>query len=163
MIKPDGSPSAPREQILLAFPLHPMASPAHCLYCFEVLSSSFNGREPPSLKAVEALYTQYAEAASKLVPTSAEAEADSKPGQQPADEDDQDDGADGEDVERRFPLFVTWNTLSRRGLKTLRGCIGTFEPLALEEGLRSYALTSYVPLPKNKKAQKRIVMIANYF
>jgi AMME syndrome candidate gene 1 protein len=40
------------------------------------------------------------------------------------------------------PLFVTWNTVSSRGHKTLRGCIGTFEPQELESGLRSYALTS---------------------
>jgi hypothetical protein len=41
-----------------------------------------------------------------------------------------------------FPLFVTWNThSSRSGEKRLRGCIGTFAPLELEHGLRSYALT----------------------
>lgn len=39
------------------------------------------------------------------------------------------------------PLFVTWNVLSK-GEKRLRGCIGTFEAQELEEGLRSYALTS---------------------
>ncbi|KAK4497181.1 hypothetical protein PRZ48_011631 [Zasmidium cellare] len=40
------------------------------------------------------------------------------------------------------PLFVTWNTVSRSGHKSLRGCIGTFEAQELEYGLRSYALTS---------------------
>ncbi len=40
------------------------------------------------------------------------------------------------------PLFVTWNTLSTRHGYVLRGCIGTFEALELEEGLSSYALTS---------------------
>jgi uncharacterized protein (TIGR00296 family) len=41
------------------------------------------------------------------------------------------------------PLFVTWNTVSARSSnRSLRGCIGTFEPLPLEEGLSSYALTS---------------------
>ncbi|KAF1987600.1 hypothetical protein K402DRAFT_330232 [Aulographum hederae CBS 113979] len=40
------------------------------------------------------------------------------------------------------PLFVTWNTISRSGNKSLRGCIGTFEAQELSEGLRSYALTS---------------------
>lgn len=39
------------------------------------------------------------------------------------------------------PLFVTWNTISRSGNKSLRGCIGTFEAQELEKGLRSYALT----------------------
>jgi AMME syndrome candidate gene 1 protein len=41
-----------------------------------------------------------------------------------------------------FPLFVTWNTLSRSGHKSLRGCIGTFEDLPLYHGLQSYAITS---------------------
>ena len=40
-----------------------------------------------------------------------------------------------------YPLFVTWNTISRSGYKSLRGCIGTFEPQELEYGLKSYALT----------------------
>lgn len=43
--------------------------------------------------------------------------------------------------EEEYPLFVTWNTISRSGYKSLRGCIGTFEPQELEYGLRSYALT----------------------
>ena len=46
--------------------------------------------------------------------------------------------------EQRYPLFVTWNTLSRSGSKSLRGCIGTFEAKDLAAGLKSYALTSYV-------------------
>ncbi|KAK3305748.1 AMMECR1 domain-containing protein [Chaetomium strumarium] len=41
------------------------------------------------------------------------------------------------------PLFVTWNTISaRHGERSLRGCIGTFEPQDLDEGLSSYALIS---------------------
>ena len=39
------------------------------------------------------------------------------------------------------PLFVTWNTVSKSGYKSLRGCIGTFEAQELEAGLKSYALT----------------------
>lgn len=49
--------------------------------------------------------------------------------------------------EEEHPLFVTWNTVSSRGHKSLRGCIGTFEPQELESGLKSYALTSCVPYP----------------
>ena len=45
-------------------------------------------------------------------------------------------------VTESYPMFVTWNTLSRSGHKSLRGCIGTFAPLPLEKGLESYALTS---------------------
>ncbi|KAJ5156029.1 hypothetical protein N7492_008832 [Penicillium capsulatum] len=58
-------------------------------------------------------------------------------------------------VAQRYPLFVTWNTLSRSGHKSLRGCIGTFEPHELEAGLNSYSLTSafddtrFSPIPKS--------------
>lgn len=45
---------------------------------------------------------------------------------------------------RQYPLFVTWNILSKHGHKSLRGCIGTFEEQELSAGLKSYALTSYV-------------------
>ncbi|KAF2459693.1 AMMECR1 domain-containing protein [Lineolata rhizophorae] len=52
-------------------------------------------------------------------------------------------GAGAEGAAGEHPLFVTWNTVSARtGNKSLRGCIGTFEPHELEHGLRSYALTS---------------------
>lgn len=49
--------------------------------------------------------------------------------------------------DQRYPLFVTWNILSRSGHKILRGCIGTFEAQELAAGLKSYALASYV-VPK---------------
>ncbi|KAI9684099.1 MAG: hypothetical protein M1829_003369 [Trizodia sp. TS-e1964] len=45
-------------------------------------------------------------------------------------------------LEEDRPLFVTWNTVSSGGSKSLRGCIGTFEAQELDAGLRSYALTS---------------------
>ncbi|KAJ5236808.1 hypothetical protein N7489_006899 [Penicillium chrysogenum] len=57
--------------------------------------------------------------------------------------------------DQRYPLFVTWNTLSRSGHKSLRGCIGTFEGQELAAGLKSYALTSafddhrFDPIPKS--------------
>jgi uncharacterized protein (TIGR00296 family) len=38
---------------------------------------------------------------------------------------------------QKFPLFVTW---TKGG--TLRGCIGTFSPQPLLEGLKQYALTA---------------------
>ncbi|KAK3177381.1 hypothetical protein Dsin_032940 [Dipteronia sinensis] len=45
-------------------------------------------------------------------------------------------------VTESYPMFVTWNSISRSGHKSLRGCIGTFEALPLEKGLEQYALTS---------------------
>ncbi|KAJ5933342.1 hypothetical protein N7454_005671 [Penicillium verhagenii] len=49
--------------------------------------------------------------------------------------------------DQKYPLFVTWNTLSRSGSKSLRGCIGTFEAQDLETGLKSYATASPAPTP----------------
>ncbi|KAL2860766.1 AMMECR1 domain-containing protein [Aspergillus lucknowensis] len=57
--------------------------------------------------------------------------------------------------DQKYPLFVTWNTLSKSGRKSLRGCIGTFEAQELSYGLKSYALTSafddtrFSPIPKS--------------
>ncbi|CAG8378081.1 unnamed protein product [Penicillium salamii] len=57
--------------------------------------------------------------------------------------------------DQKYPLFVTWNTLSRSGHKSLRGCIGTFEGQELAAGLKSYALTSafddtrFSPIPSS--------------
>lgn len=41
-----------------------------------------------------------------------------------------------------FALFVTWNTLSRRGDLRLRGCIGNFSPQPIRAGIAEYALIS---------------------
>ncbi|MCJ1398684.1 hypothetical protein MMC11_001885 [Xylographa trunciseda] len=46
--------------------------------------------------------------------------------------------------EEEHPLFVTWNTVSSRGYKSLRGCIGTFNAVPLSDGLKSYAMTSAI-------------------
>lgn len=58
-------------------------------------------------------------------------------------------GSRNNSKDQRYPLFVTWNTLSRSGSKSLRGCIGTFEAQDLPAGLKAYALTSYVVYPHN--------------
>ncbi|KAL5527780.1 hypothetical protein ACEPAG_6581 [Sanghuangporus baumii] len=46
--------------------------------------------------------------------------------------------------DEKYPLFVTWNTRPTRPGRAsrLRGCIGTFEPQAVHEGLVEYALIS---------------------
>lgn len=196
-----------------------MATPAHCFFCFEVLSASFDHREPPVLQKVLDVYDKYTlrdnptkdgvpdaavEDKLPLEPTGGESDEE-------GDEDDDEDR--GQEEEQRihhrnapsagpqnpsisrlqastsssrsssasspslnsstlssshvtarssttsvlssppsyasrlsvtdtFPLFVTWNTLSRSGHKSLRGCIGTFEALPLASGLSTYALTS---------------------
>ncbi|KAG8954336.1 hypothetical protein FRC00_005900, partial [Tulasnella sp. 408] len=40
----------------------------------------------------------------------------------------------------KYPLFVTWNIRSSSSPPRLRGCIGSFQPLDLKEGLQEYAL-----------------------
>lgn len=50
-------------------------------------------------------------------------------------------GRNGRNQREEHPLFITWNTVSRNGHKSLRGCIGTFQAQELEKGMRSYALT----------------------
>ncbi|KAF7331739.1 AMMECR1 domain-containing protein [Mycena kentingensis (nom. inval.)] len=42
----------------------------------------------------------------------------------------------------KYPLFVTWNTRRPGRSSRLRGCIGSFEPLTLHEGLAEFALVS---------------------
>jgi AMMECR1 domain-containing protein len=41
-------------------------------------------------------------------------------------------------------IFVTWNTTRPGHEPRLRGCIGTFTPMPLAEGLKEYALIRYV-------------------
>ncbi len=199
-----------------------MASTAHCLFCFEVLSASFERRDPPTLQRVLDLYENYKIATAPpedldgAEETAADAVLNGDVVQEESDEDGEEpDEGPGEEetqrIERRhpgtkaglqipsisrlqasssssrssstsspfvlsanssnsqlttpssatsiapstrssyasrlsvtesFPLFVTWNTHSRSGHKSLRGCIGTFEALPLASGLTTYALTS---------------------
>ncbi|KAK7887715.1 hypothetical protein LTR67_009618 [Exophiala xenobiotica] len=191
-----------------------MASPAHCLYCFEVLSASLERRDPPTLQRILDLYDQYR---SDKVPDAGTArdvdeedDIDIDPAAEESEDDEEDEGEEDEEEEDHiqeerprpqvssisrlkasssssrssstsspsilsatssnsqlttpssltsvtppqssyasrlsvtdsFPLFVTWNTISRSGHKSLRGCIGTFEALPLASGLSTYALTA---------------------
>lgn len=60
-----------------------------------------------------------------------------------------------------YPLFVTWNTVSRSGYKSLRGCIGTFDAQELSSGLKSYALTSYGTTYKESLLKKYNMLTRN--
>jgi AMME syndrome candidate gene 1 protein len=193
-----------------------MASPALCLYCFEVLSASLERRDPPTLQKVLESYENYKTATTTSDELASEdadpvdpvedAEAGKQPEEEETNTDEEYEEADIERIERRqannkaglqipsisrlqasssssrsssksspsvlsadssnslstaassistrpsyasrlsitesYPLFVTWNVLSRSGHKSLRGCIGTFEALPLASGLSTYALTS---------------------
>lgn len=41
-----------------------------------------------------------------------------------------------------FPLFVTWRKREANGRWSLRGCVGTFSALKLEQGLKRFSLSS---------------------
>ena len=146
-----------------------MASEAHCAYCFESLVASLEKRPALSLRQVEALWKKYNASATDRETVEPDTSSPAKPaaisrllspssgssssaastptGTSSASSADTSVTSLGsalqkqEGVQGEYPLFVTWNTLSRGGDKRLRGCIGTFESLDLEEGLGSYALT----------------------
>ncbi|KFA62070.1 hypothetical protein S40285_02118 [Stachybotrys chlorohalonatus IBT 40285] len=133
-----------------------MATPAHCIMCFEALDAELTKRKPLSLEDVQASWAAYtsavpaalatsshraaAESESSLLSTASSllspgSEATSTPatstsslplGQPPAS----------------APLFVTWNTVEDDGDTSLRGCIGTFEAQPLAVGIPEYAVIS---------------------
>lgn len=203
-----------------------MASPAHCFYCFEVLSASFDHRDPPTLQRVLDLYERFrfdGNSKEELAEEGGEGrdhgasmpavDTDEEELEDDEDDDEEEEDAQPGDERQRFqrrtvksagpqnpsisrlqasssssrsssasspsvfsasssnsqltarssatsttsprttyasrlsvtdsyPLFVTWNTISRSGHKSLRGCIGTFEALPLASGLATYAITS---------------------
>ncbi|KAL9931884.1 hypothetical protein V8E36_009199 [Tilletia maclaganii] len=92
----------------------------HCFYCFDVLSAELSRSHRSNGHRGNSTQT----ATNVAVPF--------------------DSGND------EYPLFVTWNICpssstasgKRKTNARLRGCIGTFSPLPLAEGLRDYALTS---------------------
>ncbi|KAL1596015.1 hypothetical protein SLS59_008004 [Nothophoma quercina] len=147
-----------------------MATEAHCAYCFESLAASLEKRPALSLRQVEALWKKYSTEPSTTENAEDETDSPAKPAaisrllspfsassssaaSTPSGTSSTSSAGTSvtslgtalqkeEGAQEDHPLFVTWNTLSRSGDKRLRGCIGTFEPLDLEEGLGSYALTS---------------------
>ena len=174
-----------------------MATPAHCLYCFETLAAHLENRKSMTLEEVQKSFADYlrftrddeadddkaaknptkrlpalqrlahssssssssgaASPASSSSTTSlqqAQAQSQSSPQPPPPGTGGTDTpntsvsslepaaAVVGADELDESPLFVTWNILQGRHGYNLRGCIGTFEPLPLEEGLSSYALTS---------------------
>ncbi|KAF2630183.1 hypothetical protein BU25DRAFT_388500 [Macroventuria anomochaeta] len=134
-----------------------MATEAHCAYCFESLAASLEKRPALSLRQVEALWKKYNASSTTTDTVEADADPPAKPAAisrllSPASGSSSSvastpsgstiSGASSAGTSEDHPLFVTWNAMSRSGDKRLRGCIGTFEPLDLEEGLGSYALTS---------------------
>lgn len=115
-----------------------MATPAHCLYCFDVLASTLTGRTPLSLDKIEELYNKQQPEHADLPSATNGAPAPNTPKSY---------AAVSSSSYPTTPLFVTWKKRTHSpGHLALRGCIGTFDPKPLETGLRDYALTAWVPL-----------------
>ena len=72
--------------------------------------------------------------------------------------------------EPSHPLFITWNTISKSGHKSLRGCIGTFEAQPLSKGLSDYSITSaledhrFSPIPASllSSLQVDVTLLTNF-
>ncbi|KAH8888632.1 hypothetical protein GQ53DRAFT_243684 [Thozetella sp. PMI_491] len=147
-----------------------MATIAHCLFAFEALAARLENRKSLTLEQVQKSYADYLKAVAaeeeatkapgtaKQLPALRRLAGSSSSGssspsttssttslQQPAPgsgADTPNTSVSSLDEIAESPLFITWNIMSERYGYTLRGCIGTFEPLELEEGLSSYSLTA---------------------
>ncbi|KAK0713032.1 AMMECR1 domain-containing protein [Lasiosphaeria miniovina] len=149
-----------------------MSTVEHCLYCLEALAAHLEDRKPMTLDQVQMSWAEYISAANdadddadelaKRLPALRRLAASSSSSSTAASASSSSSSSTTSLQQQsgvatpatsvsstppptiaESPLFVTWNTLSGRGGEhSLRGCIGTFEPHELGEGLSSYALTS---------------------
>ncbi|CZT39957.1 related to ammecr1 protein [Rhynchosporium secalis] len=107
-----------------------MSAVEHCLFCFDVLSTNLEGKEPISLDNIKKTLPSYFkdQNGDASNPTSAFTPSSTS-------------SSSASIIES--PLFVTWNTVSPGSShRSLRGCIGTFESQELSSGLESYTLIS---------------------
>lgn len=142
-----------------------MATPEHCIHAFEALAANLERREPMELCDIQKSWKAYLAALEPASSTTNSKPAKALPALErltsatsgssssssstmslaastPATSSVSSLPEAAEPTLTESPLFVTWNTVSRDGHRSLRGCIGTFEDQDLEEGIASYALTS---------------------
>ncbi|KAK6505228.1 hypothetical protein TWF481_007145 [Arthrobotrys musiformis] len=118
-----------------------MAEKSHCLYCFDVLASSYSKKTHLTLSEVETAYHDLRARSSSLTNgSSSNGSGTNGVVTNGVSVNGNSSSTNGISQPER-PLFVTWNLVKPRG-KQLRGCIGTFEPQKLDEGLAAYAITS---------------------
>ncbi|KAK9460216.1 AMMECR1 domain-containing protein [Lipomyces oligophaga] len=110
-----------------------MASKAQCALCFDVLAAEFEDRDPHSLGDFERALARTCDSPSESIDTSSESDGSVSMTRNYASPIAQSE---------KYPLFVTWNTVTSHGSHRLRGCIGTFQAQPLEHGLKSYASTA---------------------
>jgi AMME syndrome candidate gene 1 protein len=144
------------------------ATAAQCAYCFECLGASFDKRKHLSLDEVELLWDKYQNkvedekqlshrppAITRLLDSGTSSGSSSSIASASSSTPSLNTTTTsktslfsvasrlGKSTDKEeYPLFVTYDIRSRSNRKELRGCIGTFEPHPLDEGLRTYALTS---------------------
>lgn len=129
-----------------------MATRAHCAYCFECLSASFTHKQPPSLQQIQGLWAEYTQDPQAIKPCTPINDDDNRHNENDTEQEQEQEQEQQEppSPSSSHPLFVTWNKTTTRTIvsgftptyKSLRGCIGTFQPTLLSTGLASYALTS---------------------
>lgn len=132
-----------------------MATKEHCLVCFEALDAHLNGRKALALEEIYELSAPVSESDPDPEPTAPKALNDPSlrhlaPNANASSSSSSTSlGASTPATSTSSlpmppssaPLFVTWNTMED-GEPVLRGCIGTFEALDLDEGVAEYALIS---------------------
>ncbi|KZZ94228.1 ammecr1 family protein [Moelleriella libera RCEF 2490] len=136
-----------------------MATPAHCLACFEALDAHLSPRRSPplSLSEIESSYAQWQQENGSSQATDASSE-EPRGAKKPSSSSSSTSTTTTTTTTSEYssvaaaaaassstPLFVTWNTLpppssSAAADPSLRGCIGTFEAQPLETGVPEYAL-----------------------
>lgn len=123
------------------------------------IGNSFNKKQLPAFRRLAdpasdtgsassgssmSLSTETSATSLESLPDAADMTDDDEGGKEGGEEEDEEEQEEYDDEPTpEYPLFVTWNTISRRsGHRSLRGCIGTFEAQPLNLGLSEYALTS---------------------
>ncbi|CAI6093389.1 hypothetical protein V2G26_017585 [Clonostachys chloroleuca] len=169
-----------------------MASAAHCIGCFEVLDAHLNKRKPLPLEDIEASWENYSKSkpvAPKLpalarlaTPSDSSLPASSASSVSSSSTPNGGDSASTPatstsslsfasvarvTASTSTPLFVTWNTFDNDDdddETSLRGCIGTFEPLPLSSGIPEYALiaalhdTRFSPISRRELSSLQVAV-----
>ncbi|KAI6780807.1 AMMECR1 [Emericellopsis cladophorae] len=140
-----------------------MATPAHCIACFEALDAHLAKRPALSLDEIQSLYEQFVASTSSSPapnknptlsrlanPSPSSSSTSSTTGLSTSTPDTSNTSLSSivaNNIPDKAPLFVTWNVVESDDDEedeevSLRGCIGTFSDELLEEGIPEYALIS---------------------
>ncbi|TQS32775.1 hypothetical protein Golomagni_06904 [Golovinomyces magnicellulatus] len=129
-----------------------MATPEHCIVCFDALDADLDDRKPLTFEAISSSWATYTAASApikdaNLARVAAEVNSSSSSSSSSTSLSPSTGATSATSLPTvtETPLFVTWNTLEDEDDDedvALRGCIGTFEAQPLATGLPEYALIS---------------------